>query len=96
MCKNKETYIVRSNDDRKTVLAIVKMSQGLNPQHYTKVNDVAWKSKLAELYQTSPESIITQGDLDREEQIYRCVVCQENPVDALGGYDTCPDCIGKI
>lgn len=28
--------------------------------------------------------------------VYYCSSCGENPVDAENGYDTCPDCVGKV
>jgi hypothetical protein len=95
MLKRKETYIVRS-DDNETVLAIVTVAQGLNPHRNVMVNDQTWKVSLSETYKTTPDNVLVQSEIDQQNQIYRCVVCQENPVDALGGYDTCPDCIGKI
>ena len=27
---------------------------------------------------------------------YVCTICHQNPVDAENGYDTCPECLGKM
>jgi hypothetical protein len=33
--------------------------------------------------------------LKRVKIVY-CLSCGVNPVDSLGGYDICPDCVGKL
>ena|SRR5215472_15376552 len=30
-----------------------------------------------------------------EGKIYYCTICGEEPVDAVNGYDTCPDCLKR-
>lgn len=51
---------------------------------------------LAHTFDVKVEQVLPQAEYDKKNGIYRCTCCQINPVNALDGYDTCDDCVGKL
>lgn len=50
---------------------------------------------LAHAFSVDVDQVVPREKYDSDHGIYRCSICREVQVDALGGYDTCPDCIAK-
>lgn len=52
------------------------------------------------LYHPKPipkgKKLVYSNFTPRQVKIVYCLACGVNPVDSLGGYDICPDCVGKL
>lgn len=81
----------------KTLYILDAKQQIIGKISYTSIaNENYFRLGLAHAFDTNPNNIITKEDYNKRNNIYLCSVCDETPVDVLDGYDTCPDCIGKI
>jgi hypothetical protein len=59
-------------------------------------NIMYFYQSIAHAFSVDIQQIISKEEYYKKNNVYLCSVCNETPVDVLDGYDTCPDCIGKI
>ncbi len=78
----------------KTLYVLGSEKEIVGEVKYTSTNnEYYFCHAIAHAFNTTPHCLITKEEYNKKNNIYLCVVCDNNVVDVLDGYDTCPDCM---
>jgi len=56
-------------------------------------NEYYFHHVMAHAFNTTVNCVMSKEEYNKMNNMYMCVVCNNNAVDVLDGYDTCPDCM---